>query len=91
MALCTGNAVEIGLLLDVHAATGIDGIGQVDLKVRQNRHQPLHDLGPKADAVLGAVTRRLRRDGRLIGERECGHDLPERPPLAAVRAFDEAA
>jgi glucosyl-3-phosphoglycerate synthase len=91
MAFCTGYAVEIGLLLDVYAAIGIDAIGQVDLEVRQNRHQPLHDLGPMADAVLGAVTRRLQREGRLVGQHGPARGLPERPPLAAVRAFDEAA
>ena len=93
MAFCTGYAVEIGLLLDVYAGSGagIHAIAQVDLDVRQNRHQPLHDLGPMADAVLGAVTRRLRREGRLAGARAPGHGIPERPPLAAVRAFDAAA
>ena len=91
MAFCTGYAVEIGLLLDVYAAVGIDAIGQVDLDVRQNRHRPLHDLGPMADAVLGAVTRRLRREGRLAAADGPGHGLPERPPFAAVRAFDAAA
>jgi glucosyl-3-phosphoglycerate synthase len=91
MAFCTGYAVEIGLLLDVYAAIGIDAIAQVDLDVRQNRHQPLHDLGPMADAVLGAVSRRLRREGRLVGERGTARALPERPALAAVRAFDAVA
>ncbi|MGH2841851.1 MAG: glucosyl-3-phosphoglycerate synthase, partial [Solirubrobacteraceae bacterium] len=41
MAFCTCYAVEIGLLVDVYAATGIGGLAQVDLDVRQNRHQPL--------------------------------------------------
>jgi glucosyl-3-phosphoglycerate synthase len=93
MPFCTGYAVEIGLLLDVYSASGagIRAIAQVDLDVRQNRHQPLHDLGPMADAVLGAVTRRLRREGRLVGEHGPAHGLPERPPLAAVHAFDAAA
>ena len=91
MAFCTGYAVEIGLLLDVYAAIGIDAIAQVDLDVRQNGHQPLHDLGPMADAVLGAVSCRLRREGRLVGEGGRGRGLPERPPLDAVRAFAAAA
>ena len=91
MAFCTGYAVEIGLLLDVRAAIGVDAIAQVDLDVRQNRHQPLHDLGPMADAVLGAVRRRLRREGRLVADSGVGHGLPERPPLAALRALDAAA
>ena len=85
MTFCTGYAVEMGLLLDVHAAVGIDGLAQVDLESRQNRHQSLEDLTPMAAAVLGAVTSRLRREGRLTDE---GADdgLPERPPLAALRS-----
>ena len=56
MPFCTGYGVEMGLLLDVYAEAGIDAIAQVDLDVRQNRHQPLEDLTPMAAAVLGAVT-----------------------------------
>jgi glucosyl-3-phosphoglycerate synthase len=85
MAFCTGYAVEMGLLLDVHAAVGIDGLAQVDLESRQNRHQPLEDLTPMAAAVLGAVTSRLRREGRLADEL-ADDALLERPPLAALRS-----
>lgn len=86
-AFCTGYAVEMGLLLDVCAAVGAEAIAQVDLDSRQNRHQRLEDLTPMAAAVLGAVTSRLRRDGRLAG-RPDGCDGPvERPPLAELRAL----
>ncbi|MBW3607920.1 MAG: hypothetical protein KY463_06135 [Actinobacteria bacterium] len=90
LPFCTGYAVEIGLLLDIYATAGIDVIAQVDLDVRQNRHQPLEDLAPMAAAVLAAVSRRLRRDGRLTGEERCD-ELPERPPLAVLRALEGAA
>jgi glucosyl-3-phosphoglycerate synthase len=83
MAFCTGYGVEIGLLLDVYAAVGSDAIAQVDLAVRQNRHQPLEDLAPMAAAVLGAVTTRLRREGRLHDHGDAGR-LPERPPLVEL-------
>jgi glucosyl-3-phosphoglycerate synthase len=89
MAFCTGYAVEMGLLLDVHAHAGIDALAQVDLDVRQNRHQPLEALTPMASAVLAAVTSRLRREGRLLdGGAEDG--LLERPPLADLRALRPA-
>jgi glucosyl-3-phosphoglycerate synthase len=91
MAFCTGYGVEIGLLLDVYGELGIDAIGQVDLEVRQNRHQPLDDLAPMATAVLGAVTRRLRRAGRLAGDHLAHDELPERPPLASLRLLQDAA
>jgi glucosyl-3-phosphoglycerate synthase len=84
IAFCTGYAVEIGLLLDVHREIGAGAIAQVDLDVRQNRHQPLEVLSAMAGAVLGAVTARLRREGRLLD----GGDAvgaPERPPLAQLR------
>ncbi len=85
MGFCTGYAVEMGLLLDVHAAAGIDALAEVDLDSRQNRHQRLEDLTPMASAVLGAVTSRLRREGRLLDGGTC-QELPERPPLAQLRA-----
>ena len=88
MAFCTGYAVEMGLLLDVYAEIGIEAMAQVDLDVRQNRHRPLADLAPMADAVLAAVTSRLRREGRLALADAPGPDEPhERPPLAALRAL----
>ena len=82
---CTGYAVETGLVLDVYAEAGIEAIAQVDLDVRQNRHQPLEDLAPMAAAVLAAVTSRLVRAGRLDGA--AGAELLERPPLRALRAL----
>lgn len=93
----TGYGVEIGLLIDAYRLVGLDGIAQVDLGVRQNRHQSLSELGPMAYAVLCAVTRRLEEEGRLHDD---GHDaflvahgdsltprnlgLVERPPLACM-------
>ena len=87
MAFCTGYAVEMGLLLDVYAAAGSGALAQVDLDTRQNRHQRLEDLTPMAAAVLGAVTSRLRREGRLAGEAESCQGAVERPPLAELRAL----
>ena len=83
----TGYGVEVALLIDAYRAVGLDALAQVDLDVRQNRHQPLSELGPMADAVLGAVADRLVREGRL-GEDEAANaaGLVERPPLASLRA-----
>ena len=85
MPFCTGYAVEMGLLLDVHAHAGLDALAQVDLDSRQNRHQRLEDLAPMASAVLGAVTSRLRCEGRLLDGGN-GAVTPERPPLARLRS-----
>ena len=91
IAFCTGYGVEIGLLLDVHAAVGLDAIAQVDLDVRQNRHQPLERLAPMSGAVLAAVTSRLRRDRRLAEGVDPRAQLVERPPLTELRALEDAA
>lgn len=88
VAFCTGYAVETGLLLDLYAQVGADAIAQVDLDVRQNRHQALEDLAPMAGAVLAAVTSRLLREGRL--DEAAGADLLERPPLRELRALRRA-
>jgi glucosyl-3-phosphoglycerate synthase len=77
MPFSTGYAVEMGLLLDVYAEVGIDGLAQVDLDVRQNRHQPLEDLAPMAADVLAAVAARRGFEGP---------EAPvERPPLVLER------
>ena len=85
VAFCTGYAIETGLLLDVYAEVGLDGLAQVDLCVRQNRHQSIEDLAPMAAAVLSAVTSRLHREGRLLAP--AAGELLERPPLAELRAL----
>ena len=61
----TGYGVDVALLIDAYRTAGLDSLAQVDLDVRQNAHQPLHDLSPMASAVLGAVAARLVAEGRL--------------------------
>jgi glucosyl-3-phosphoglycerate synthase len=77
LPFATGYAIEIAMLIDAAAVAGIDALAQVDLDVRQNRHQSLTELGPMAAAVLGAVVSRAGvADAPLV----------ERPPMASVRA-----
>jgi glucosyl-3-phosphoglycerate synthase len=78
----TGYGVEIGMLIDVLAEVGADAIAQVDLGERRNAHQPLHDLRPMADSILGVVAARLEADGRLEPDAEAGARAVERPALA---------
>jgi glucosyl-3-phosphoglycerate synthase len=54
-----GYGVEIAMLIDAWRIVGLDGLAQVDLGVRQNRHQPLRDLSAMAYAVLVAASTRL--------------------------------
>jgi glucosyl-3-phosphoglycerate synthase len=99
LPFATGYAVEIGQLIDAWYAVGLWGMAQVDLDVRQNRHQELRDLGPMAYAVLRAVTERLVREGRLSVEQSDAFLTPgpggleertvaigERPPIVSLAA-----
>ena len=79
----TGYSVDVALLIDAWRTVGIGGLSQVDLVVRQNRHQPLDALGPMAAEVLAAVPSRLERDGRLAPEAGLT-PLVERPPMRSL-------
>jgi glucosyl-3-phosphoglycerate synthase len=79
----TGYAVETAMLLDAYREVGLDGLAQVDLEQRQNRHQPLAALTSMADEVLGAVAVRLEREGRL-SPGAAPVRIIERPPMAAL-------
>ena len=60
-----GYAVETAMLLGARDEVGIERMAQVDLGERRNYHQPLEQLCPMADTVLGVVLDRLRAEGRL--------------------------
>jgi glucosyl-3-phosphoglycerate synthase len=55
LPFAAGYGVEIGLLLDAHAARGIDAIGQVNLGVRKHRNRSLIQLGAMARQILAAT------------------------------------
>jgi glucosyl-3-phosphoglycerate synthase len=90
LAFPLGYAVDIGLLIDAWREIGLEGLAQVDMDVRQNRHRPLEELGPMAEAVLSAVADRLERDGRLQPCASRGA-WPERPPMASEGLAAEAS
>jgi glucosyl-3-phosphoglycerate synthase len=71
----TGYAVETGIMIDVLKRVGLEAMAQVDLGTRQNRHQPLRDLSRMSYAVVRAVTRRMRQEGRIDQTRD--PSLPE--------------
>jgi glucosyl-3-phosphoglycerate synthase len=92
-----GYAIETSMLLHARDALGgTEGMAQVDLEERQNRHQPLQALGPMAYAVLRVILERLRAEGRLLDDhappfqtadgRLIQVELVERPPYATLRA-----
>ncbi len=96
-----GYGVEIAMLIDSWRIAGLDGLAQVDLGVRQNRHQSLRDLSAMAYAVLVAASTRLLgsdfADAHAVGSLSLpplrgesqmeSRRVPveERPPLASYR------
>jgi hypothetical protein len=93
-----GYGVEIAMMIDVARTVGLEAMAQVDLGTRQNRHQPLRELGAMAYAVMVAAMRRVQPEaveGLEMGPlaQPCGgsletRDVPieERPSLVSLRA-----
>jgi glucosyl-3-phosphoglycerate synthase len=93
LAFPVGYGVEIATLIDTLRAHGLDAIAECRLGSRQNRHQPLRDLGQMAYAVLAAVERRRAPhatdqlpDGRWLmpwapGPQIATIPVHERPPI----------
>jgi glucosyl-3-phosphoglycerate synthase len=82
LPFATGYSVDVALLIDAWLEVGIERMAEVDLEVRQNRHRPLDELGPMADAVAAGVFSRLARAGRI----DDVPLLPERPPAESLVA-----
>jgi glucosyl-3-phosphoglycerate synthase len=84
-----GYGVEIAMLIDAWRIAGLHGLAQVDLGVRQNRHQPLRDLSAMAYAVL--VAAQIRFLGADFADTHaCGSIVlppaPSAPELMETRA-----
>jgi glucosyl-3-phosphoglycerate synthase len=54
----TGYGVEIGMMIDVFKEVGLEGMAQVDLGTRQNRHQSLANLTRMSSVVLRTLAMR---------------------------------
>jgi glucosyl-3-phosphoglycerate synthase len=67
LALVGGYGVELALLLDAHAAVGLDGLAQVDLGERRHRHQSDEALARMSAALLDVVA---ERQGWAVAGRE---------------------
>ncbi|HTA36508.1 MAG TPA: glucosyl-3-phosphoglycerate synthase [Solirubrobacteraceae bacterium] len=99
-----GYGVEIAMLIDAWRIAGLDGLAQVDLGVRQNRHQSLRELSAMAYAVLVAAQTRFL--GTEFADAYAGGSIAlpsideggamesrrvcveERPPLAELAPLD---
>lgn len=60
-----GYGVEIGLLIDLLEAYGLQSLGQVDLDVRKHRNAPDEALAKMAMQIQRTVWERLVRQGRV--------------------------
>jgi glucosyl-3-phosphoglycerate synthase len=99
-----GYGVEIAMLIDALGLVGLDGLAQVRLGTRRNRHQSLRDLGAMAYAVMVAAERRLdrepvpgpyvqpaaRRGSDELTAQTRAVAVDERPPLVALAALTGA-
>jgi glucosyl-3-phosphoglycerate synthase len=61
----TGYSVEVGILIDLLDAVGLDGIAQADLGTRVHRNRPLADLSPMAFQIARTILRRAEERGRI--------------------------
>lgn len=98
-----GYGVDVGLLIDVTAQFGNQGLVQSDLGVRVHRNRPLAELGPQALAVLQVALMRagVGPDGSVDfpwtlqllrpGSEPTGVTFTEMPPLAEVPAHRKTA
>lgn len=68
----TGYGVEIGLLLDLVQARGLDAVSQADLGRRVHRNRDVLALGRMSHQILQVMLKRLEDSGRvkLAGEIE---------------------
>lgn len=66
----TGYGVEIGMMVDIFKETGLEGMAQVDLGTRQNRHQPLASLTRMSSVVLRSLATREGVIPRQAGQEE---------------------
>jgi glucosyl-3-phosphoglycerate synthase len=76
LSVPVGYGVEIAMMIDALRFVGLDGLAEVDLGTRQNRHQTLRALSAMAGEVMVAVERRI--------------DAPPRPAYPSFRPRPEA-
>ena len=84
-----GYGVEIAMLIDAWRIAGLDGLAQVDLGVRQNRHQSLRDLSAMAYAVLVAAQTRFL--GAEFADRHACGSISLPPRRCGRRRWSRAA
>lgn len=104
VAVPTGYAVDLAVLIEAFEEHGLDAVAQVDLGLRKHRHQRLRDLGPMALQILGLVEARVTGDPgpQEVSLRQYDWaegtadpvdrevDLRQRPPAVSVPGYAPA-
>ncbi|QWF84365.1 glucosyl-3-phosphoglycerate synthase [Amycolatopsis sp. CA-230715] len=72
-----GYGVEIGHLIDLAEAHGIEVLAQVDLGHRKHRHQSTQALGRMSGQIVQTVFERLERHGGLVPVRRRANVLAQ--------------
>jgi glucosyl-3-phosphoglycerate synthase len=80
----TGYAVEIGMLVAVVDAVGLDRVVEVELGTVRNRPRPTADLAPMAQEVLYGFARRVLPAGAQPAWRPYVHPALDHAPTTVV-------
>ena len=98
LSFASGYGVELGLLVDIAAAAGVEAIAQVDLGERRHRNRTLDELGPQAATILHTALRRIAPElveatGPLIrpGADPVEIDIEEHPPMRSIPGYHSRA
>ena len=87
----SGYGVEIGMLLQVLRAHGLDALGQVDLGVRLHSHQDLEALARMTVQLESAVALCLDGGTHVAGERVAFRRSPSGTMEHAARTHPHLA
>jgi len=91
-----GYGVEIGILLDTFDRFGLNGIGQVNLGVREHRNRPIDELAVMSRQIVATLLSRLGIcdsgvglttfgvDGRPLSTATAQLSLLDRPPMRSI-------
>jgi len=84
----TGFSVEVGMLIDLLDAVGLDALAQIDLGERVHRNKPLADLAPMAYGIGRTILARAEARGRTRGPSGVGEAPMLRPSADGIEVHD---
>lgn len=93
LPIAEGWGVEIAMLIDISTRFGVESIGQVDVGIREHRHQGLEALSVQAAEVIATILGRISGGSMLAnaepalrrpGNQRIPLNLAQRPPIASL-------